>query len=183
MSKAAIFLAEGFEEVEALTVVDVLRRGGVEASMVSVSGNIVVNGAHNIKVNADKLFARKTYDDVDMLILPGGGLGTKNLTEHKQLNGELFKANSDGRYIAAICAAPSVLGLAGFLDGFTAVCYPGFEVHLVGAKIGKTNVVKDRNIITSKGPGTAAEFAIVLLEILEGAGKAEEVRKAMLYKF
>lgn len=180
MSRAYLFLADGFEEIEALTTVDILRRGGVDISTVSIMKDKSVLGAHGIRVEADVMFDKKGYSDADMLILPGGGEGTKNLKEHKQLNGIIIKAEGEDKYIAAICAAPSVLGLAGILDGRKAVCYPGFELQLIGATIGKNNVVKDGKIITSRGPGTAMEFALVLLETLEGRDVMSKVKKDIL---
>lgn len=181
MSKAYLFLADGFEEVEALTAVDILRRGNVDIKTVSIMDGLSVNGSHGIKVEADLLFDKRAYDDADMLILPGGGQGTQNLKDKKSLNGVIIKAENEGKYLAAICAAPSVLGLAGLLDGKKAVCYPGFELQLIGATIGKENVVKDGKIITSRGAGTAMEFALVLLETLEGKEVMTKVKESILF--
>lgn len=180
MSKVYLFLADGFEEIEALTVVDILRRGDVDIKTVSIMPDKTVKGSHGINVEADLMFDKKSYDDADMLVLPGGGQGTQRLKEHKALNGLIIKSESEGKYLAAICAAPSVFGLAGILDGLSAVCYPGFELQLIGASIGKSNVVKDGRIITSKSAGTAMEFALVLLETLEGAEKMNKVKSSIL---
>lgn len=181
MSKVYLFLADGFEEVEALTAVDILRRGGVEVKTVSIMDSLTINGSHGIKVEADLMFDKKGYADADMLVLPGGGKGTQNLKEHKGLNGILIKAEAEGKYLAAICAAPSVLGLAGILDGKKAVCYPGFELQLIGATIGNENVVKDGKIITSRGAGTAMDFALKLLETLEGEEVMKKIKADILY--
>lgn len=181
MSKVYLFLADGFEEVEALTAVDILRRGGAEVKTVSIMEGLTIKGAHSINVEADLMFDKKGYEDADMLVLPGGGKGTQNLKDHKALNGLLIKAEADGKYIAAICAAPSVLGLAGILDGKKAVCYPGFELQLIGATIGDENVVRDGKIITSRGAGTAMDFALKLLEVLEGEETMKRVKAEILY--
>ncbi|MBR1444909.1 MAG: DJ-1/PfpI family protein [Firmicutes bacterium] len=180
MKKAVIFLADGFEEIEALTVVDVLRRGNIDVKTVSIMSSLHVTGAHDIKVIADMLFDDEYIETADMVILPGGGVGTENLRNSEEVIGTVQNFYSNGKYVAAICAAPSVLGLMGILDGLTAVCYPGFELKLVGATIGKDNVVIDNNIITSKGPGTASEFALTLLSLLADVSVADTVKKGML---
>lgn len=180
MKKALIFLADGFEEIEAVTVIDVLRRGNVDVKIVSVANKLEVTGAHGVELYADEAFDQKRCDEADMLILPGGSVGAKALEKHKGVTGAIIKAFHENKYIAAICAAPSILGLAGVLDGKTAVCYPGYELKLVGAAIGKQNVVVDGRIVTSKGPGTAGEFAFKLLEILQGVAVYTEVKKGML---
>jgi 4-methyl-5(b-hydroxyethyl)-thiazole monophosphate biosynthesis len=180
MKNVYLFLADGFEEVEAITPIDILRRGGINVETVSVSGNKIVHGSHGINIEADLLFDKNAYDDAAMLILPGGGKGTQNLKDHKELNGILHKAYNSGKLLAAICAAPSVFGLAGFLDGKTAVCYPGFEVQLIGATIGKENVCTCENITTSKGAGTALEFSLKLLEILTDKSTADSVKASIM---
>lgn len=180
MSEAAVFLADGFEEIEALTVVDVLRRGGVEAETVSVMNRLNVIGAHGIEVKADSLFDAASFDGVAMLVLPGGGEGTRNLKNHKGLNDLCEAFAKDKKYLCAICAAPSVLGVRGLLRGKTAVCYPGFEDMLEGAVIGANRVEKDGMVITSKGPGTAADFALALLKELKGEETADRVKQGML---
>lgn len=180
MKNVYLFLADGFEEVEAFTPVDILRRGGINIKTVSIMQTKIVCGSHNIKAEADLLFDKNAYDDADMLILPGGGKGTQNLKDHKELNGILHKAYNDGKLLAAICAAPSVFGLAGFLDGLTAVCYPGFELQLIGATVGKENVCVDNNIITSRGAGTAMEFAFKLLEILTDKETSDKIKEQII---
>jgi 4-methyl-5(b-hydroxyethyl)-thiazole monophosphate biosynthesis len=181
MKNVYLFLADGFEEVEALTVVDILRRGGVNIKTVSIMGNKKVTGSHNIVVEADLLFDKNSYDDAHMLVLPGGKTGTDNIRAHKGLDGILHKAYNSGKMLAAICAAPSVFGLAGFLDGRTAVCYPGFELHLIGATIGKENVCVDNGIITSRSAATAMEFSFKLLEILTDKETSDKIKSDILY--
>lgn len=180
MSDVVIFLADGFEEIEALTVVDVLRRGGIDIETVSIMGRLNVMGAHNIEVKADRLFENVDYKGVAMLVLPGGGVGTENLKKHSGVNDLCKSFAEDKKYVCAICAAPSVLGVKGLLKGKTAVCYPGFEEQLEGASIGKNTVEKDGKFITSKGPGTAAEFALALLRELKGGETADKVKSGML---
>ena len=180
MSEVIVFLADGFEEIEALTVVDVLRRGGADIETVSIMDKIDVIGAHNREVKADRLFDDVNYNDVNMVVLPGGGAGTQNLKKHKGVNDICADFARCNKYVCAICAAPSVLGVKGLLKGKTAVCYPGFEEQLDGAVIGKNNVEKDGMTITSKGPGTALEFAFALLKELKGSEVADKVKKGML---
>jgi len=182
--KVYVFLVTGFEEIEAVSVVDVLRRAGVEVIMVSISAEErKVTGAHDIEITADILFEDVCYPDGDMLVLPGGQPGTDNLNAHKALK-ELIQTYYDQqKYIAAICAAPLVLGGMGLLKGKKAVCYPGYEDCLVGASIAQNEcVVVSDNIITSKGPGTAIEFALKLVEILVGKETAENLKKGMIVK-
>lgn len=180
MSNVIIFLADGFEEIEALTVVDVLRRGGVDIATVSITDREAVMGAHGIQVKADRIFDKAVEGKADMLILPGGGTGTQNLKAHTGVNELCAEFASEGKYVTAICAAPSVLGVKGLLKGKTAVCYPGFESQLEGAVIGKNRVEQDGKFITSKGPGTAMEFALTLLAVLKGSDTAAKVKEGML---
>jgi 4-methyl-5(b-hydroxyethyl)-thiazole monophosphate biosynthesis len=180
MSEVVVFLADGFEEIEALTVVDVLRRGGVDVASVSIAGKLNVMGAHNIEVKADRLFDHTEDSKADMLVLPGGYNGMLNLKAHSGVNELCAEFDKAGKYVTAICAAPSVLGVKGLLNGKCAVCYPGFEEQLEGATIGDGNVVVDGKYITSKGPGTAAEFALTLLATLKGDATAQNVRSGML---
>ena len=180
MKKVFLHLAEGFEEVEALAAADILRRGGIDTVLVSVTGNKTVKGGHDIKVEADALFEEVDYGEADMLVLPGGGLGTQNLKAHQGLSEKLLEFNSQKKWLAAICAAPSVLGRLGLLKGKTAVCYPGVEEELEGAVIGIGPVEVSEHIITSRGVGTALEFGLKLVEVLSGSEKALSVRKSIL---
>ena len=135
MAKVYIFIADGFEEIEALTVVDLLRRAAIEISMISISGVIEVKGAHNISVLADALFEETDFNDADLLVLPGGMPGTTHLMEHEGLSNLLKEFHKKNKNLAAICAAPSVLGAKGILAGKRATCYPGFESKLTDSII------------------------------------------------
>ena len=180
MKKVFIFLADGFEEMEAIAPIDILRRAGIDVVTVSISENNVVTGAHGIKVEADQLFIETDFSSNDMLVLPGGGVGTENLTAHTRMNELLENQNNSGKQIAAICAAPSVLGKLGILAGKEAICYPGFEEKLTGAVISKNTVVKDGNIITGKGPGVAIPFALKIVETLKGKETASQVADSLM---
>ena len=181
MKKAYVFLAEGFEEVEALTCVDILRRAGVNAVTVSVSGDNEVTGSHRIPVVADCMFADIT-DDADLLVLPGGMPGATNLRAHEGLCALLLKQEAEGRIVSAICASPAiVLGPLGLLKDREATCYPGMEGTLDCAKVVKdADVVISKNVVTSRGPATAMDFAIVLAELLCGADTSEKIAKGLL---
>ena len=150
MAKVYLFLADGFEEIEGLTVVDLLRRAGIEIVMVSITGELSVTGSHRITVLADALFDETDCSDADMLVLPGGMPGTKNLLEHKGLDVLLREYALTNGKLAAICAAPRVLGTKGLLKGKNATCYPGNEDALLGAHVVNAAVVLDGNTITSK---------------------------------
>ena len=182
MSKVYIFLADGFEEIEALTVVDLLRRARIDISMISITGNIKVTGSHSIGVMADALFEDTDFNDADLLVLPGGMPGTAHLMEHKGLDillGEFHKKNKN---IAAICAAPSVLAAKGILTGKRATCYPGFESKMTGSIVEDTDVVEDGNIITSRGVGAAINFSLSIINKLMGKDEALRVADNILYK-
>ena len=160
MSEVKVFLADGFEEIEGLTVVDLLRRAGIDVKTVSIMGRLEICGAHGIDVKADEIYENADFSDAEMLVLPGGMPGTLHLKEHEGLRAILEKANEDGKKLAAICAAPTVLGGLGFLQGKKAVCYPSMEEGLTGAEVLYDNVVTDGNITTSRGLGTAIDFAL-----------------------
>lgn len=182
MGKVTVFLADGFEEIEALTVVDMLRRAGKETVMVSIGKKKTVTGSHKIPVEADVLFTDCDFSDVDMAVLPGGMPGTKHLFEHKGLGALLKKLDSEKKYVAAICAAPSVLGANGLLAGRHATCYPGFEEHLTGAEVLKDAVVMDGNIITSRGMGTAIAFSAALVSLLFNEETAQQLLDDIQYR-
>ena len=175
-----VMLADGFEEIEALAVVDILRRGDAEVKTVSVYEQDKIIGAHEIAVVPDIAFSQ-IDKDADMIVLPGGIPGTPNLQAHGPLAEFLRESNTKGIFIAAICAAPMIIGEMDFLQGKTATCYPSFEKHLKGAACSTQKVCVDGNIITSRGAGTAHEFAFVLLSLLKEKDKADEIRRAMLY--
>ena len=181
MKNVRVFLADGFEEIEALTVVDILRRAGVETTTVSVTKKCVVEGAHGICVEADALFEESDFHETEMLVFPGGMPGTLNLQAHTGLRELLLAYGKMEKYVAAICAAPSILGELGMLDGKRACCYPSFEEKLTGAEVVREPVVLDQNVITSRGMGTAIPFALKLAEVLCGMERAEEVRKSIIY--
>ena len=180
MKKVNIYLAEGFEEIEALTVVDVLRRAGVDIDTVAVSNIKDVKGAHNITVIADKTFDEIDNKAADMLVLPGGMPGTTNLEKHEGLKTLIKEFYQNEKYIAAICAAPSILGKMGLLESSKATCYPSFEKYLKGAIHSDEPVIRHKNIITSKGPGTAILFALDFVEILVGKEKMEAIKESMI---
>lgn len=173
-----LFLADGFEEIEALTCVDILRRADIDVETVGVTGKRV-NGAHGIVVEADIIISE--CGDADMLILPGGGVGTENLKASEDLSALISNAYEKDAYIAAICAAPTVLGGLGLLSGKKAVCYPGLEQGLTGALSSSERVCVDGKIITSMGPGTTSDFALALVELLKDKTVADALRKGMLW--
>lgn len=177
-----VHLADGFEEIEAITPVDVFRRAEIPVKTVSITGNLLVTGAHGIPIKADLLFEQVNYDDATMILLPGGMPGTNNLAEHKGLTEAIREFADENKWIAAICAAPMILGELGLLDAKKAVIYPGMEQYLRGAKPGKHRVEIDGNIVTSKGPGTAMEFALAIVELLKGKVDEEALRKSMVIK-
>jgi 4-methyl-5(b-hydroxyethyl)-thiazole monophosphate biosynthesis len=174
-----LFLADGFEEIEAIAPIDILRRANINIQTVSISGTKEVTGAHGIIIHADRLFTEIDLVHNDMLILPGGMPGTKNLDAHQALKALLAKQFEKGGKIAAICAAPSILGKMGLLEGKEATCYPGFEDALSGATISLEKVVMDKNIITAKGAGVAVEFALKLVEELDCKSEAERIAAAI----
>ncbi len=177
MSKVSVFMADGMEEVECLSVVDMLRRGGVETETVSVMGRREVTGSHNITVLADRTFEEADFEDTDLLFLPGGMPGTLNLGAHEGLCALLKKFAAENKRLAAICAAPSVLGDLGLLAGHTATCYPGFESRLKGAAYTRTGVVTDGLITTGRGVGFAVDMGLELVRLLEGEKKADTLKR------
>lgn len=182
MNRVYIFLADGFEEIEGLTVVDLLRRADIDIIMVSITGNLEITGSHQILVKSDVLFEKADFSDADMLVLPGGKTGTDNLTIHEGLDRLLKDFSSKGQMLAAICAAPSVLGKKGLLKGRKAICYPGFEDFLTGASKVDDDVVFDGNIITSKGMGTAIDFSLEIIKKLKGEAEAAKIASSIQYR-
>lgn len=178
MSKAVLFFVDGFEELEALAPIDILRRGGVEVDTVSLTGNLEITGSHFVKLQADKLFADINENDYDLFILPGGP-GTEKYMEKTEFL-DMLKRNS-GKRLSAICAAPSVLGRIGLLAGKKAVCYPGYEKYLDGAEVLEDKVITDGNITTARGAGAAYHFAFELLSLLKGSEAAAKVRDGIIY--
>ncbi len=182
MSKVYLFLADGFEEVEGLTVVDLLRRAGVTVTTVSIDDDLSVLGSNNITVQADIFLEDCNFADADMLILPGGGLGTDNLESCKPLCKQLVKFSDQGGKIAAICAAPRIFAKLGLLEGKKATCYPSVMEMLKGAQALTDSVVVDGNITTSRGVGTAIDFALELITQLCGSSKADEIAHEVVYR-
>lgn len=174
-----LFLANGFEEIEALCPLDLLRRAGVEVTTVGIGGDMI-RGAHGITVQADMPDTMFMDAAPDMIVLPGGMPGSKNLDESRTVDAALKAAARKGTFIAAICAAPMVLGHRDLLNGKEAICFPGFEKELNGAKISDKKVVRDGNIITAAGMGVALEFGLELVSALKGAETAEALRRAVL---
>lgn len=181
MAKVYAYLAEGLEEVECLAVVDVLRRSGVDVTMVSITGAKEITGSHGIKFMADALFEEANSDAADVLFLPGGMPGTNHLKAHEGLKAAIEKANKQGRRVAAICAAPSVLGSMGLLKGRTATCYPGFEDQLTGVSYTSQGVVTDGNITTSRGLGYALDLGLELIRLLQGPQQAQKIAASIQY--
>jgi len=182
MKKAFVFLATGFEEVEAVGTIDVLRRGEIETTVVSITQELVVKGAHGLGITADALFAEVDYEGADILVLPGGMPGSDNLNAFEPLKEQLKKQYNAGKWIAAICAAPLVFGGLGFLKGRKATCYPSFEPALIGADVTGEAVEVDGNVITGKGPGLVFNFALAIVEALQGKAVADEVALGLLLK-
>lgn len=180
MKKVYAFIADGSEEVECLAVVDVLKRGGVDVELVSVGGK-TVKSSHGITITADKTFDECDYADADALFLPGGMPGTKHLAAHEGLSSLLTKSAKTGVRIAAICAAPSVLGGLGLLQNKTATCFPGFESQLLGAKHTSTGVVTDGNITTARGLGFAIDLGLELLSLLTDKDNSAKIKSAIQY--
>ena len=173
-----VLLADGFEEIEALTPVDMLRRGGIEVKTVGINGKIAV-GSHGISVVADAVPEDINLDDVSMVVFPGGMPGSLNLDASPYTNKVIESVLSRGGHLAAICAAPLVFGRRGLLSGKRATCYPGFESELVGASATGEDVVTDGNITTARGMGVAIEFAEELLSLCVGKERASEIDKSI----
>jgi len=171
------FIAPGFEEAEALVPFDYLCRANKKCVLVSFSDSLTVSGSHGIKVVCDMMSADLDISDAECIVFPGGGDGTKNLDKHPMTDKILEKAVKMNIYIAAICAAPSILGKRGLLEGKNAVCYPGFEKYLNGAKISGNRVVADGKIITAKGAGAAYDFGYTLACLLADKNAADTIKE------
>lgn len=180
MKKIAVHIAEGFEEIEAVTIIDVLRRAGLVVKTVSVTGEKLVTGSHRIPILTDFLFEEIDYSTIDMIILPGGMPGAKNLDEHTGLKEQILSFHKQKKPLGAICAAPIVFGHLNILNNKMAVCYPGFETELKGANVQHSPVAIDEHILTGQGVGAALAFALKITEELVGKNKADQLAKAML---
>ena len=178
--KTYVFLAEGFEEMEAIGTVDVLRRAGIDAQTVSITEKTMVKGAHGMPIEADKLLTNIDFSDAEALVLPGGMPGSNNLNDCELLKEALKEHYRQGKILAAICAAPLVLGGLGLLKGKKATCYPSFEQTLIGAEASSDAFVIDGNIITGKGPGLVFDFALAVVRALKGEAVSAEVAAGLL---
>ena len=183
MNDSFIFLADGFEEIEALTAVDVLRRAGMRVKTVSITSSLQVTGAHGVTVTADVIYDNTLFTNPEWLILPGGMPGAQNLHDFAPLQGLLKRqAQSQEGRIAAICAAPAVvLGELGLLEGHEATCYPGFESKMRGAKVVDRPVVTGSKFVLGNGPSNAVDWALTIVAVTKGNSDAENVASAMLH--
>ena len=182
MSKVYVFFADGFETVEALAPVDVMRRAGLDVVTVSIMGRKEVLSAQDVTVLADEVYENVDFDDADALVLPGGSVGTDNLSAHIALRALLTDACSRGLLVAAICAAPMVFGRIGILKGKKATCYPGCDSDLFGAEYTATTVEQDGNIITACGPGVSFDFGFAIVEHFCGADVVGTLRSQMQFR-
>ena len=181
--KAVVFLADGFEECEALITVDILRRAGVETVMASVMERRQVESSRNIKVIADEMAADIDFDSADLIVLPGGRLGTENMAESPVVAEKCRDfASSEGKYVAAICAAPSLLASLGLLEGKKATCHPDFESHMAGAELTGKSVAVDGNLITGQGLGATFDFVFELVSMLAGKECADRIKSSICYR-
>ena len=181
MKKVYVMLADGFEEIEAVTPIDLLRRAGIVCQSVSVTGNLTVNGARGIPVIADALFTDELLYDADACILPGGMQGAITLQNHAGLNNALIYLNNHQKIIGAICAAPMILGKLGLVEGKKATIYPGMEDKLTGARYSDSAVCADCNIITSRGAGTAIPFSLALIHALLDEQAKQNIQNAIVF--
>lgn len=182
MSKAAVFMTSGTEEVEALMVVDMLRRAKIDTTIVAITEDKSITGSHNITVLADNTFEEVDFDDIDILVLPGGMPGTLNLKACKKLTDLIGEFDSEKKGLAAVCAAPTILGACGVLKEKKATCFPGFEDELACKEFLAIPVVKDENVITSRGLGTTIDFAAAIIEYCTDKKSAEEILDRIVYK-
>ncbi|MDD6737052.1 MAG: DJ-1/PfpI family protein [Prevotella sp.] len=181
MKRVYVFLAQGFEEMEALGPVDILRRGGVEVLTVSITDCYEVVGAHGVRVMADRLLGEIDAEGADLLLLPGGMPGATNLLDCRPLHRLLTTHHQNGKLLGAICAAPMVLGQLGLLKGKRATCYPGFEHLLTGATTTNELVTVDGLIVTGKGPAATFDYGFTLLSMLSSEEKSREVAQGMMF--
>ena len=183
--RVAVFLAEGVEEIEALTVIDLLYRAGIPCETVSITNSSVVASSHDVSIVCDREIGdtRFDFDDYDMIVLPGGMPGTTHLSENDDLTEQIARFAHDGRQVAAICAAPTILATLGLLEGKRATCFPDLQNVLAehGAEVLQDQVVIDGNIITSKGMGTAIPFGLAIVAHYLGQDVADELSRKIVY--
>lgn len=182
MNKIGILMADGCEEIEGLTVVDVLRRANMDIVMISINGTTTVTGSHDITFMTDTVFEQVDFDTFNGIVLPGGVPGTPNLAAHAGVKDVILQFAQKGKLVAAICAAPSVLGTLGIFNGKMAVCHPGFEDKLTGANVIFDSVAADGNIITSRGMGTAIDFALAITSYFGTPELVDDVKLHIVYR-
>ena len=182
MAKVYEFLATGFEDIEALIPLDIMRRAGIDFKTVSITGDLYVESAHGVSIKADMLIEDADMSDADLIMLPGGLPGATNLNAHNGVKKAIIEQNARGKMIGAICAAPMVLGGIGLLQGRRATCYPGFEKYLEGAEYTHELCTVDGNITTGEGPAAALPYAYTLLAALTDRQTADQVAEGMMYK-
>ncbi|MBR5361387.1 MAG: DJ-1/PfpI family protein [Lachnospiraceae bacterium] len=181
MSKILVFIADGFEEIEGLTVVDLCRRAGIDTTMVSITDKDSVVGSHGIELKTDTVIGAVDFSGADMIVLPGGMPGTKHLEACDKLMEQVDDFIAKGKKVSAICAAPTILGHRGHLQGRKAGCYPGLEGELKGADVSYDKVSAADNIITSRGLGTAIPFALAIIESLTDKATADRIGQSVVY--
>ena len=181
MVKVALLFAQGTEECEALNVADILRRAGMELSIISISGARKVTGSHNITIYADEIIEEHDFSKDDALVIPGGMPGTNHMEEHPLVQKAIKDVDEKNGYVCAICAAPRILGHGGYVKGKNACIYPGLEKELEGATVNYEKVNRDGNIITSRGLGTAIPFALEIIRAFQGDAKADEMAEKIVY--
>ena len=181
MKRACVFMANGTEECEALLTVDILRRAGVEVVTASVNQKPEILSSHNVRMDTDAVAADIQAADFDLIVLPGGMPGTINLKENEFVKAVCQQAAASGKLVAAICAAPSVLGEMGLLKGRTATCYPGYEDRLMGVSYTLQGVITDGNITTGRGLGYALDMGLELVRLLQGTQQSLKIKKSIQY--
>jgi DJ-1 family protein len=182
MAKVYEFLANGFEDIEALAPVDILRRGGIEVKTVSITGSEYVESSHGVTIKADLIFEEVgDFSDADLLLLPGGMPGATNLNEHEGVRKAILSQYESGKRVGAICAAPLVLGSLGILKGKKATCYPGFQQYLDGATYTASLFEQDGNVITGEGPAATLPYAYHILSLFIGEAKTREIEQQMMF--
>ena len=182
MSKIGIFMANGCEEIEGLTVVDIVRRAGIEIETISITDENKVTSSHEITFETDTTKYKAYFASYDGIVLPGGLPGTTNLGADETVNKVIKEFAQEGKLVCAVCAAPSVLGLAGILEGKKATCYPGYEDKLLGATFTEEKVAVDGNVITSRGLGTTIPFALEIVRYLSGDEVADTIAQKIIWK-
>lgn len=180
--KILVCVADGSEEMETIIPVDIWRRAGYDVEMISITGRLQIIGSHGILFSVEKLFENADFNDADAIFLPGGGQGTRNLDSHKGLADTLKKFYAEGKYLFAVCAAPSIFGHNGILKGKKATCFPGFEKELTGATFVDEQVVVDGKVITGNAAGAAMKLAMEVVRLIDGNEKADDLAEKIKFK-